>query len=322
MIKHHRVRALCDALPPGTQESFLLDGLYAPPLYGEGMALVVKGAKGFETTPAFDAVVDYVKRCPDVVCVVLDPLNLLHSVDLESDPAAAQFFAGRMAFLARETNTFVLVAHHSTKGPTALDKFDLESALHVNTTRGTGAIMGGFRAVLTLTTLPEKFAKGKFGLAERPAPGEYIAARISKNNYGPLGKPFFLRKDMETGMLYPVRPATQKVESVEKTLVLSRFIPLIVKEVAEQEAQGKRFTKATFAAIYNKTWKSAGDEEASQATLRAAVERALVDGVLSTEMRPNNSGREVPFLTVKGASPLPESGPLHTPNSGLNEGEV
>jgi len=286
-----------------------------PELYGENMSLVTKGIKGFETTPAFDAMMDYVKRCADIVCIILDPLNLLHGVDLETDPAAAQYFASRMAYLARETNTLVIVAHHSTKGSTGggtgtnKEDYSLAKALHMNTVRGTGGTAFGFRTVLTMATLPENFAKKHLGLAEKPRPGEYIAARIAKNNIGPEGKPFFLRKDMDTGMLHPVRPATRKVESVEKTLILNRFIPLIIKEVTEQEAQDKRFTKATFASIYSKTWKSAGDETASKSTLTAAIERALVDVLLCTEMLPRENGKDAPYLTTKGALPLPDNGP-------------
>lgn len=316
-VNHQRVHALTAAL----NDSSLLEGLLIPPLYGEETALVVKSATGgFRTTDALEGLIDYVNRCGDVVCVILDPLNLLHGTDLESDPTAGQYFASRMAYLARETNTFVLVAHHSVKPST--EKFNLEAALHASSSRGSGATVYGFRAALTMAVLPKDEAKKKLRLAEAPARGEYVAARIAKSNYGPESDPFFLRRDMETGMLHPVRPATRKVESVEKTLLLNRFIPLIVKEIADQEAQGKRFTKATFAAIYNKTWKSAGDEKASQSTLRAAIERALVDSFLCTEMLPSENGRAAPYLTLKGATSLPEDNPDSEFCSWLKEGET
>jgi hypothetical protein len=97
---------------------------------------------------------------------------------------------------------------------------------------------------------------------------------------------------METGVLTPVCPARMKPLTVQKTAILKRLIPLIVQEVAERESEDKWFSKTTFSNVYAKLWKNAGDMDASKATLSAAIDLALVDGNLKTELRENESGRD------------------------------
>ncbi|MDL2268295.1 AAA family ATPase [Desulfovibrio sp. OttesenSCG-928-G15] len=317
IIIHQRMKALCDKLGYAERDH-LLDGIFLPAIYGEDMSLVTKGKdSGFTTTETYNALIDYIKRCPEVVCVILDPLNLLHGVDLEADPAAAQYFASRMSYLAKETNTLVIVAHHTVKGDSDPKKFDLEIALHVNNARGTGATMGGFRGVVSVAALPELKAKEQFSLAAKPSPGEYIAAKISKNNYGPLCTPFFLHKDIETGLLEYVRTAKGKRNSVEKTHTLNLFVPLVVKKVAELESEGKQLTKVGFTDIYSTDWKKAGNEKASKSTLSAAINKALLDGYLIEEPSKNASGRSIALLSIKGALPLPDSSTPGSFNSWL-----
>ena len=65
LVKHHRLYALSDAL--SVDKESLLSGIFTPDLEGESLCLMVKGAKGeFVKTTAFDALADYIKRCPGV----------------------------------------------------------------------------------------------------------------------------------------------------------------------------------------------------------------------------------------------------------------
>lgn len=112
---------------------------------GEDMRLVRDDpARGLTTTEAFDALLDAARRMPDLAAVILDPLNLLHGADVERNEEAAQFFCSKLAQLGRESGAAIIVVHHSVKNGTGRgDKFNLEEALHVDTVRGSGAIVAG-----------------------------------------------------------------------------------------------------------------------------------------------------------------------------------
>ena len=313
---HQKVYRLADALKEDGDT--LLSYTYGPDAYGMDIRLIAKTTKGLTTTEAFDALLAFAKRIPDLACIILDPLNLLHDVDVEESAGTAQYFASRMAYLAKETNSLVLVAHHTTKGEKIADKDKLEGALHQSVIRGTGAIVNGFRAALTLAELPPDFARKHLNLAQEPKRGEYIAGLVPKFNYAPKGNIFFLRRD-DNAVLWPVETeqAKRTVQKIEKTMALVSVIPRIVAEIASQEAQDKRFTKATFALVYNKEW-----TDSPQNVLKAAIERALADGYLCIDRRPASNGRESDFLTVTGAEPLPTDDSPPDLNTWLNGADM
>ena len=307
---HQKVYRLAEVL--GEDGDMLLSHTYGPNAYGMDVRLIAKTSKGIVTTEAFDALLAFAKRIPDLVCIILDPLNLLHDADVEESPGTAQFFASRMALLAKETNTLVLVAHHSIKGGGR--QFELEAALHQSTVRGSGGIVNGFRATLTLAELPVSFAKKHLNLPQTPKRGEYIAGLVPKFNYAPKGNIFFLRRD-ENAVLWPVETeqAKRTVQKIEKNMTLMRIIPSIVKEIGSQEGMGKFFTKTTFALVYNKEW-----PDSPQNVLKAAIERALADQYLCINRRLGGNGKEADFLTTKDAAPPPTEPDYADLNSWLN----
>lgn len=156
---------------------------------------------------------------PDLAAVILDPLNLLHGADVERNEEAAQFFCSKLAQLGRESGAAIIVVHHSVKNGTGRgDKFNLEEALHVDTVRGSGAIVAGMRGACNLVVLPPGVAKKRLNLPAMPRPGEYLAGKASKLNYAAQGDMFFLRRG-ENGVLYPVAPARKEGIARQRTIM-------------------------------------------------------------------------------------------------------
>ena len=253
---------------------------------GEDMRLVRDDpARGLVTTEAFEALLDAARRTPDLAAVILDPLNLLHGADVERNEEAAQFFCSKLAQLGKESGAAVIVVHHSVKNGTGRgDKFNMEEALHVDTVRGSGAIVAGMRGACNLVVLPPAVAKKRLNLPQTPRPGEYLAGKASKLNYAAQGDVFFLRRG-ENGVLYPVEPARK-----EGNAPPADIMPRICAKVADLVKENRHITRRSFIRVYDSEW------GVPRRLLDDAIERALFEGWLEVREMPNESGRKTVYL--------------------------
>ena len=86
---------------------------------------------------------------------------------MERNEEAAQFCCSKLAQLGKESGAAVIVVHHSVKNGTGRgDKFNMEEALHVDTVRGSGAIVAGMRGACNLVVLPPAVAKKRLNLPQ------------------------------------------------------------------------------------------------------------------------------------------------------------
>ena len=84
--------------------------------------------------------------------VIIDPLQAFAHADINTDPAAAQFFWSEMAELCSVTGANVLVAHHMRKEGT----FNIRKSVQARESiRGTTALVDGARWVYGLWQMPE-----------------------------------------------------------------------------------------------------------------------------------------------------------------------
>lgn len=255
---------------------------------GQDMRMVRRVRDDCVTTPAFDALVDVARRMPELKCIILDPLNLLHGADIEKNEEAAQFFCSKLAQLGKETGAAVIVVHHSVKNSSGRgDKFSVDEALHMDTVRGSGAIVAGMRGACGLVMLPQKEAKSKLGLAALPKPGEYVAGRVSKNNYGECGEVFYLQRDCY-GLLHPVYP--KRRDACEEEQAAVRLIARICAEVAALQEAGKPITRRIFVRLYDKQW------GVSRQILDNTIEKALFEEALLELESLNASGKKTSYL--------------------------
>lgn len=267
---------------------------------GEDMRLVRDDpARGLTTTEAFDALLDAARRMPDLAAVILDPLNLLHGADVERNEEAAQFFCSKLAQLGRESGAAIIVVHHSVKNGTGRgDKFNLEEALHVDTVRGSGAIVAGMRGACNLVVLPPGVAKKRLNLPAMPRPGEYLAGKASKLNYAAQGDMFFLRRG-ENGVLYPVAPARK-----EGIAPPADIMPRVCAKVADLAKESRHITRRSFIRVYDSEW------GVSRRLLDDAIERALFEGWLELWETANESGRKTVYLVPGENYDPPEERPF------------
>jgi len=88
----------------------------------------------------------------DVALVVIDPLQAFAHADINTDPAAAQFWWSLMSELCVAINGNVLVSHHMRKDGT----FSIRKSTQARESiRGTTALVDGARWVYGLWNMPE-----------------------------------------------------------------------------------------------------------------------------------------------------------------------
>ena len=112
--------------------------------------------RGYEMTPECIALIDQLKKIPDLKLINIDPLASFVAVDVNADPQAAQFVQGVFALISKVTNALVLVAHHMGKSNPAKGK-DVSAARAG--VRGSTALVDGVRIVLALWGADESTIK-------------------------------------------------------------------------------------------------------------------------------------------------------------------
>lgn len=147
---HRRI----DGLPDQTIRARAEDRLFIVPLPDAGgpMGFVLDTREGYVATDEYANLHQQLTSLGDLKLIVFDPLQAFVHADVNSDPAAAQFFWSMMSNLAVETGATVLVAHHMRKeGSFSIRK----GAQAREAIRGTTALVDGARWVYALWQMPE-----------------------------------------------------------------------------------------------------------------------------------------------------------------------
>lgn len=147
---HRRI----DGLPDQTIRARAEDKLFIVPLPDAGgpLGFVLDTREGYVATDEYAALHEQLVGLGDLKLIVFDPLQAFVHADVNSDPAAAQFFWSMLSNLAVETGATVLVAHHMRKeGSFSIRK----GAQAREAIRGTTALVDGARWVYALWQMPE-----------------------------------------------------------------------------------------------------------------------------------------------------------------------
>jgi len=128
--------------------------LFVVPLPDAGGPVpLIQNAMGqYTVTPQYLNIRQQLIDLGDVALVVIDPLQAFAHADINTDPAAGQFWWTLMSELCVATNSNVLIAHHMRKEGTFSIR---KSAQAREAIRGTTALVDGARWVYGLWAMPE-----------------------------------------------------------------------------------------------------------------------------------------------------------------------
>lgn len=106
----------------------------------------------YSVTPEFADVRQQLTEMGDIALVIIDPLQAFAAADINTDPAAAQFWWSLMSELCVAAGANVLIAHHMRKEGT----FSIRKSVQAREAiRGTTALVDGARWVYGLWQMPE-----------------------------------------------------------------------------------------------------------------------------------------------------------------------
>ena len=106
----------------------------------------------YSITPVYSSLRDQLLAMEDVALIVIDPLQAFAAADINTDPAAAQFWWSLMSEMCVAVGANVLVSHHMRKD----GSFSISKSMQAREAiRGTTALVDGARWVYGLWNMPE-----------------------------------------------------------------------------------------------------------------------------------------------------------------------
>ncbi len=106
----------------------------------------------YNVTPVYSSLRDQLLAMGDVALIVIDPLQAFAAADINTDPAAAQFWWSLMSEMCVSVGANVLVSHHMRKD----GSFSISKSMQAREAiRGTTALVDGARWVYGLWNMPE-----------------------------------------------------------------------------------------------------------------------------------------------------------------------
>ena len=147
---HRRIESIADK----TLRDRASDNLFVVPMPDAGgpQPFIEHVMGQYSITPIFQSLRDQLMQMDDVALVVIDPLQAFAAADINTDPAAAQFWWSLMSELCVTVGANVLVSHHMRKD----GSFSISKSMQAREAiRGTTALVDGARWVYGLWNMPE-----------------------------------------------------------------------------------------------------------------------------------------------------------------------
>ena len=130
------------------------DNLFVVPMPDAGgpTPLIVNAMGQYGVTPAFEEIRKQLLEIGDIALIIIDPLQAFAAADINTDPAAGQYWWSLMSHLAVETNANIIIAHHMRKD----GAFNITKATQAREAiRGTTALVDGARWAYGLWAMNE-----------------------------------------------------------------------------------------------------------------------------------------------------------------------
>jgi len=287
-VMHHRFAALVKELFPFDEQAMQLlrQNLKIESVTGHDVRLITE--KG-EPTPFFGNVLATLAEYPGQRLIILDPLSRWYGGG-ENDNALGTFFISLLEQVAHTTGAAVIASHHVTKkaGYTSKGEFSLEEAMSQDVARGASGLTNAVRWQLNLFPLPESAAKKLLGVKEAKS-GQYLAAKVSKKNYGPPEQVHFLERGWG-GVFTVAAPAEQRMaEDLAKTAR-----SMILNAVTACE--GRQLTARNLIRGHLNEWK-ATDSRITNTVMEDALAACLVHMEIFEREGKNAKGRTITYLS-------------------------
>ena len=114
--------------------------------------LIVNAMGQYSVTPAYEEIRRQLLELGDIALIIIDPLQAFAAADINTDPAAGQYWWSLMSHLAVECNANILIAHHMRKD----GAFNITKATQAREAiRGTTALVDGARWAYGLWAMNE-----------------------------------------------------------------------------------------------------------------------------------------------------------------------
>jgi hypothetical protein len=130
------------------------DNLFVVPMPDAGgpTPLIVNAMGQYSVTPAFEEIRKQLLDIGDIALIIIDPLQAFAAADINTDPAAGQYWWSLMSHLCVETNANIIIAHHMRKD----GAFNITKATQAREAiRGTTALVDGARWAYGLWAMNE-----------------------------------------------------------------------------------------------------------------------------------------------------------------------
>ena len=130
------------------------DNLFVVPMPDAGgpTPLIVNAMGQYAVTPAYEEIRKQLLEIGDIALIIIDPLQAFAAADINTDPAAGQYWWSLMSHLAVETNANIIIAHHMRKD----GAFNITKATQAREAiRGTTALVDGARWAYGLWAMNE-----------------------------------------------------------------------------------------------------------------------------------------------------------------------
>jgi hypothetical protein len=130
------------------------DNLFVVPMPDAGgpTPLIVNAMGQYGVTPAYEEIRKQLLELGDIALIIIDPLQAFAAADINTDPAAGQYWWSLMSHLCVETNANILIAHHMRKD----GAFNITKATQAREAiRGTTALVDGARWAYGLWAMNE-----------------------------------------------------------------------------------------------------------------------------------------------------------------------
>lgn len=130
------------------------DNLFVVPMPDAGgpTPLIVNMMGQYSVTPAYEEIRRQLLALGDLALIIIDPLQAFAAADINTDPAAGQYWWSLMSHLCVETNANIIIAHHMRKD----GAFNITKATQAREAiRGTTALVDGARWAYGLWAMNE-----------------------------------------------------------------------------------------------------------------------------------------------------------------------
>ena len=293
-VLHHRIRDIANALFFFDDEAkgLLRENMTVVSVPGHDLRLFGAEQQNMAATEFYKVVKEVASNIADLRLLVIDPLSRFHGEE-ENDNGAGTYFVSLLEKIAQSTRAAVVVLHHVGKRSGYQNsEFNLEAAMSQDCARGASGLTNGVRWQCNLFGIPEKNARNILGV-EDAVPGQYLALRVSKKNYG-KPEPVHYMERGHGGMLKPVEPILKDGCSYDVTEAVFKLVASVV--------DGQQLTKRMLADAYHSDWKQE-HPDLSRTKLESALAGFITKGRLFEIKGRNKSGKQVWLLSTINPEP-------------------